>query len=603
MKKWIPTSTVLIAIFCLFLTACGSKKGELMLEDGVLSWKQVKDAIHYEVDLGSGGKSTEATSYDLAENCELEGTFTVTVSAVAEDGVRTTVGEMEIEAERLNSPIVNAEDQDGTLNFVWDAVEGATSYTYDAHDGLGMQEAQAEGGTYRVPILDAEKQMIRVVAQGGSYQNKVYLSSDTTFLYEDNTMFDPALMAKYPAVYVSQGLWVDSYELGTNLSKGIYDVTVSFYMMDADGRTVSGNGLWGRRITDSVGTNFWFCETDVESFESAGTIPGANTMVTRDMKVTINKDGNLFLHVYDYNVGEQVVFADVVYNGKSVLNTEGGIANPSKEITKFDITKADTYLKTWTAKGTWYTDDPQGNTIELPINLADGTHPVEVSYYVCDQEGDMITGNGMWGRRFATGYEDAASYVWLNEFDIAEANAGMDLPEPNALQKASFTVDVKNGKFEILALDFNLGEMVIISDVSAIQVPTGGGVFVSEGKAEEEFRVQTTLAGEKRLSKVTLKVTYRVSDVFGKSLTGNGMWGRRMMDASAEEHWLCETAVEGHKDSAKTLPSADATVTEELYVAEINKKGVFKLKMYDFKALEMVEITSIKYNGKEVLAK
>ncbi len=606
MKKKVSVGILLVFGLYLLMTGCGDKKrnGKLILEDGVLSWKKAADASWYEVDMGSGGIRTEDTQYDLAANCELESCFTVSVRKVSEDGEKSKIGSLEIETKKLEAPIVSVEDKDGELYFVWKEVEGASTYTYDVHDGTGERESEAdEDGRYSVPVEDSAKQMIRVTAKGGSEGNKVYLSNDTIYLYEGDTMFDPALMAKYPAVYVSKGLWVDSYEIGTTLSKGVYDVTVSFYMMDADGRTVTGNGLWGRRITDGAGTNFWFCETDVENFESADTIPSANTMVTRDMNVTVDKYGNLFLHVYDYNVDEQIVFADVVYNGKSVLNSEGGIANASKEVAKFDLTKADSYLKTWTSAGTWYTDDPAGNTIELPVELSDGIHPVEVSYYVCDKEGDVITGNGMWGRRFAVGYEDAASYVWLNEFDIENAHNGIDLPEPTKLQTATFTVDVKNGKFKILALDFNQGEKVIISKVAAVQIPSGNGVFVSEGSGVEELSVTTTLAGDTRLSNVILEVTYTVSDIFGQSIAGNGIWGRRIMDASGEESWLCETAVEGHDDSAKTLPKAEKTVTTKMQVAEINKKGIFTLKMHDFKALEMVKITSVKYNGKEVLKK
>ncbi len=605
MKKRVVFGLLFAVALCLILIGCGETKGsgKLTLEDGVLSWKKAADASYYEVDMGSGGKKTEDTSYDLVSNCEFESHFTLTVSKVTGDGERTEIGSMEIEAKKLKAPIVSVELKD-ELCFVWNEVEGASGYTYNSHDGTGMREAKADAdGVYRVPITETDKQMIRVIAQGDSEDNVLLLSSETTYLYEDDTMFDPALMAKHPAVYTSKGLWVDSYKIGTTLSKGIYDVTVSFYMMDKEGRTVTGNGLWGRRITDGAGTNFWFCETDVEQFESAGTIPGANTLVKRDMKVTVDKEGNLFLNVYDYNVDEQVVFADVIYNGKSVLNSEGGIANPSKEIAKFDITKANTYLKAWTSAGTWYTDDPAGNTIELPAKLPDGTHPIEVSYYVCDKNGDILTGNGMWGRRFAVGYEDAASYVWLNEFDIANANGGMNLPEPTKLQKSTFMVEVKNGRCSILALDFNQGEMVIISSVKEVKAPTGNGIFVSEGKGAEEFRVKTTLVGEKRLSNVTLEITYQTMDVFGASLTGNGLWGRRMMDASGEEHWLCASKVEGHDDSANTLPAAGKTVIKEFKVAEINKKGMFKLKMYDFEALEILQITSVKYNGTEILAK
>lgn len=606
MKKWIPAGMLLAIGVCFVVTGCSGKpgNGKLTLEDGQLSWKKATSASYYEIDMGSGGKKTNDTSYDLAAKCELEGKMSVTVSSVSKEDEKTEIGTIQVDAEKLKEPIIRVEQNRDKLCFAWKTVENARSYTYDLHDGKGLQTAKADAeGMYSIPIVNEEKQTIRVVANGSSKDNVLYLSSESTMQYQSDSTFDPALMAKHPAVYVSKGLWIDSYELGTVLSKGIYDAEISYYVMDANGRTVTGNGLWGRRITDAVGTNFWLCETNVDVFESAGTIPSANTLVRQEMKVTVDKCGNLLLNVYDFGVDEQVVFSDVVCNGKSVLNEKGGLANPSKEVQKFDITKTGQYLKTWVSAGTWYQDSPQDSTITLPINLPDGTHPIEVSYYVCDQTGDILSGNGMWGRRFAVDFEDAASYVWLNEFDIEKANKGMDIPEPAKLQTTTFMVNVKNGKCNILALDFNKGEMVIISKVSAVKIPSGNGVFVSDGKGIEDFRVLTTLGGGKRLSDVTLEVTYTVSDIFGNAITGNGAWGRRIMDASGDECWLCEASVEGHKDAAKTLPKAGQFVTKTFKVAEINKKGAFTLKMHDFKALEMLKITSIKYNGTEVLAK
>ena len=127
-------------------------------------------------------------------------------------------------------------------------------------------------------------------------------------------------------------------------------------------------------------------------------------------------------------------------------------------------------------------------------------------------------------------------------------------------------------------------------------------IFVSEGKISETFKVQTMLTGIPRYTDVTLSVTYKVSDIFGEKVEGNGTWGRRI-DAGNKLYWICEEKVDNYPEAADTVPNPTKEVTKEFYFSEINKFGVITINMYDFFAGDVVEITSIKYNGKEVLVK
>lgn len=606
MKRLISALITTSFLLLLFTSGCSkpSDADALKLENGVLTWSEVKDASSYEVDLGNGGKRVEKTSYDLTSAFEHDGKFAVTVRYVDNKGEREEIGTIDVTASFVQKAIIGVEGSEDELYFTWSQVDGAVSYSYDAHDGKGIQIAKKnEQGKYQVPITNLTEQMICVVANGTSDGTELFLSSESIYTYKNGRVFDMSLLAQYPSVYTGDGTLQDIFSVGTNLKKGIYDLEVSMYLMDSNGNRLTGNGTWGRRILDEAGQYIWFCDTAVEGFEESGsTIPNSDEVQQVKMNLNVDRGGNVLIPVYDFSIGDRIVVADITYNGKSVLNAEGGKVNPVEEIPKLDVTSLDNYLAVFRSPGGYYTEAPDKYKLEVPVKLSDGTHTVSVTYYVCDAAGGILEGNGMWGRRIAGVNPEGGPFVWLNEYDIGADYKAVEMPLPTQTKTSKFTVEVKDGKFTLVPLDFEKDELLIITDVKTAKEPEGNGVFVSEGKLSETFKVQTTLTGIPRYTDVTLSITYKVSDIFGEKIEGNGTWGRRI-DGGGKLYWLCETAVDKYPEAAGTIPNPREEITKEFYFNEINKFGVITINMYDFGAGDVVEITSIKYNGQEVLSK
>ena len=606
MKRLISIFAATSLLLLLFVSGCSKQSGDnaLKLKNGVLTWSEVKDALSYEVDLGNGGKRVDKTNYDLTSAFKHDGQFTVTVRYFDSRGERKDIGTIDITASSLKKAVIGVEDLENEFYFTWQSVDDALSYSYDAHDGKGIQVAeQSKDGAYRVPITNLSEQMITVVAVGTSNENHLLLSSESVYTYRNGRVFDMSLLAQYPAVYIGDGDTQDIFKVGTTLKKGIYDLEVSMYLMDSNGNRMIGNGTWGRRILDKDDKYFWFCDSSVEGFEkSGGTIPNSDEVYKVKMKLNVDRGGNVHIPVYDFNIGDRIVMADITYNGNSVLNSEGGIAQDVEEVEKLDVTSLDSYLAVFRSPGGYYVEAPDKYKLELPVKLSDGTHTVSVTYYVCDAAGGMLEGNGMWGRRIAGANPEGGPFVWLNEYDINADYKAVDIPLPTQTKTSKFTVEVKNGKFTLAPLDFNKDELLIVTDVKTARMPEGNGIFVSKGEISETFKVQTTLTGIPRYTDVTLSVTYKVSDIFGEKVEGNGTWGRRI-DVGNKLYWICEKAVDKYPEAANTIPNPTKEITKEFYFSEINKFGVITINMYDFLAGDVVEITSIKYNGQEVMAK
>lgn len=607
MKKTYFKGLMLAVLSMLVFAGCGADKGsaELKLKNGILSWDAVKNAVSYEVDIGNGGKQTKDTSYNLLDACDNEGKIQVAVRSINEKGERSDVGSLEITTEKLDRPVIGIEEKEEKLFFSWSEVSGAKSYTYDAHDGQGLQKATAdEDGKYRVEITDDTEQIIRVVANGTSKDECLYLSGESSYTYKTGRVFDMSLLGIYKAVYTAGGELQYQMKIGTTLSSGVYKVELSMYVMNSQGGRVTGNGIWGRRILTNEEW-FWFCESEVEdgSFKN-NMIPNPDEVYKIESEVTVDRGGNLNLNVYDFTAGDKLVIADVVYQGKSVLNASGGTANPVEEVQKLDVSDTSKYLAVYTGNGKWYDDDPESTEIEIPMNLSDGTHTVSIDYYVCKSDGDMLEGNGMWGRRL-TGTDKDKISVWLNEYDLTDSLKGVDIPLPTKKNTSTFSVEVKNKKGIIRAMDFGVGDMVLIEKVKTSSVTEKNGTFISNGDLGAKFKVKTTLtetAEERRHTDVELTVTYRVHDIFGNAVTGNGSWGRRML-VGGKTFWFCETEVNGPDSMKPGIPKADQEITEVLKFSEINRYGVLTFEMWDFAIGDVLEITSIKYNGQEVLVK
>lgn len=600
MKKWLSSLCVLCLLTAAFVTGCGDEKpAELTLENGVISWEAVAGVTDYMVDFGAGQDIVKSTSFSVADACELPGEYTVTVSAV--NGTDTEpVGQLSFLAAPLETPGILLKQTDGKPTFTWQQDERAVAYTYDVYDGKGSRPAEATNGQFAVTVTDTDKELITVTAHGTSQDRIVYLSQTASYQYESSRLFDLTAIVRYPFVYSALGQQAETFEVTTSLSRGTYELEMDLYVMDSLGRRVAGNGSWGRRITDSR-ANIWFCENELEEWPgSGGTNPYPDEPVTVKLLVNVDKAGNALVPFYNFKSGEMVIFADVRYNGKSVIEDEKRTVEIDKSV-RLDLSDASKFLMVFTSPGTWSEGGSRSAlAIQIPTNLPDGKHTVAVSYYVCDSDGGQLTGNGMWGRRLAEYTEgDPKQYVWFTEYGIEGQVEPMDLPEPTTLVTSRFSdVEVKNGVMKLLALNFRAGEKVAVAAVKAVETPKGNGIYVATGAANgEKFTVETS---HLQRGQVDLQITFQVSDISGASLSGNGTWGRRLIDESADEHWLCQNAVDGHPDSPNTLPKAGQSVTQTFKVS-INKLGKFSLMAHNFKAGEMVRITSIKLNGQEIL--
>lgn len=601
--------TILISLFSLAIfgvVGCGEKNVDsiLKVEGGIIQWDQVDGARSYEVDIGNGGKTTYETSYDLTELLECAGEYTVTVRYHTVDGKTEDLGKTEVQTELLEEPAVHTQKIDKTTYFVWEQVEDADEYRYDAHDGKGYQVATADkDGLYKVPVTDATEQLITVVAQGSMKDGILYLPAKTMYTYKDGNMFDMALLSNYPVVYTAEGEIEEFLKVGSTMEKGIYDMEISLYVMDGNGNRVTGNGNWGRRLVSSDGTLHWFCETELQNWKGSGnTLPNPDELYTTKIRFKVDRGGNIVVPFCDFIKGEKAVIASIKYNGKNVISADGGKEKPYEEVAKLDLNTVKDYVVKYTSPGGWYSENPHEDyEIKIPTKMKDGLASVKITYQTCQEDGSMLEGSGMWGRRIAGADTMSGPWEWLNEYDAGPDFKAVELPKPTETRSAKFSVMVKNGYFTLTAMDFNAGEILIIKDVVEAQAPEGNGIFVSSGEITQQFKVKTTLTGKPRRTNVTLDVTYKTYDSFGDSLTGNGIWGRRF-NGLGELNWICEDAVDGYPEAKGTLAGNNKTVTKKCQFSEINKLGVITFNMYDFSAGEVMEITSIKYNGKEVLA-
>lgn len=613
MKKHIPLLFATAGVFMLMLGGCKSQDG-LTLKNGSVSWEEVKGAIEYQVRIDDSTDTCEENVWDLSKTLRYEGKHTVSVVAVMESGKEKEVGNLEVQAEQLAKPALAVVDsEDATKNFVWATDENVKEYVYDLYDGSGKQKIQAQKEELcKVNFDGMNKTLITVEAYGGSKGNTVFLDSETTYEFEGTKIFNFANLANYPFYFTSRGTGgLENFTVGTTLKKGNYKLDFVLYLMDSNGNTLTGNGLWGRRITDTM-KDTWFCSTDVEGWpESGGTIPEATTAVTCNLEVNVNKYGEAVLNMGDFKANEMVVVADVRLDNKSVMASEA-VTYEKEEVTAFDTSKLEQFKAVFRSPGDWMTEkNREQYELSVPTTLKDGVYRIALQFQLMDANGGMLSGNGLWGRRITD--ENMSEMIWCTEYDLQGFKGMDDMPKPTEVLTSEFTVTVKDGRFKLLCLDFNAGEIVAIAGVKKLsgsserfntsKLASYNNVFVSAGVENtehgvEQFRIETTMYERKQ---VELEVTYYAMSAEGYMLAGNGSWGRRMMDEGSDEIWLCASAPSSeHSDAVNTIPEPTKAVTRKMLVT-LNNKGRFFLDMYDFQKGETIVITDIKYNGVSII--
>lgn len=619
MNKHIFKILVVVGISVICCLGCSGRNNTLTLEDGILSWEEKEKTAYYEVTLGDVTITCEEEQVPLHKLCNYEGEHTVTVSSVSESDKKKEIGTLDITAVALAEPAVSvAEGDKGQTTFVWEIDEQAGGYGYNLHDGYGMKEVKiGEDGTCKVVIEENTATMFTVTTESTSKDNTFYIGNSTSYRYQGRMLFDMVQMVKYPFYTVSSGIGLDTLTFGTTLSKGIYDLEMTFYVMDANGLSISGDGLWGRRIWNVQPGGeqlIWLCENGAETAsrfpESVGTLKGADEPLTCVVeKVEIDNYGESYLDLADFNVNEMIVITDIKYNGKSVMAEQ--LKDRSDEV-KFDTKKLSKFLAVYKAPGLFYSESEAGSTFSIPVDLKDGVYTLELSYQLMDQDGTSLNGNGLWGRRIINGEQDDSQLVWYCDYPFEPYTPGGNIPLPTEKVKSSFTGKVEDGFFNIICHDFNAGEIMAVSEVKKIsgssqqfdisKLDNYKYVFKDpagyDPEIPDQFVIETTKY-ERGLFDVEL--TYYVMDKDGWMVSGNGMWGRRIMTDSEEEIWICNTAPhEAHVDAIGTVSEPNKAVTRKAQIA-LNKKGRFTLYMHDFLEGEIVIIQDVKLNGKSIL--
>ncbi len=605
--KWLLT----ISLIMLCCIGCSKgKQTEISLDQGILSWKADKQAVSYEVTIGDVRVTCDEAKISLSELCEYEGQHTISVASVFDTGKKKEIGSFAITAVELEKPSVSMkESEDGTVVYEWKADENAGGYAYNPNDGYGVRKVEVEeDGMCRVSVDNKSAMTFTVIVKGASNENLFYIGNSFVYDYPGEILFDVADLGKYPFRQTSKGKWSDDLVIGTTLSKGVYDLEVSFYAMNSNGTTLAGIGMWGRRIElASFQENqfSWLCDDVVNGNEATkDTIRPANELITCLFKeVKVNKYGDMTVHMRDFNEGEMLIVTDVKLDGKSVIAKEIRKISDEEKIV-YDTSKMEHFLAVYKSDGTWV------ETMSIPTNLSDGVYKVEVGYQLMASNGSRLTGNGMYGRRIADASGGQAA--WYCEYTRGTIMTGRELPLPTQEVKDIFTVKVKDGELQLTCYDFSKGEMVAVTSVKKLsgtnyrynmtKLAGGKNVYTRQidGWGADDFAIETTL---RQRQQIEVEITYAAVDEEGYMLTGNGMWGRRIVDDDNKFAWICATEPsEGAIEAVDTIMEPNKPVTKTMKVT-VNKKGRFTISMCDFLKGESVIVTDVKYQGKSILVK
>ena len=148
----------------------------------MLNWQADAEVTSYEVNFGDDTQSVTETSFDLTTAFQKSGDYEVVVNAVQVDGNSKQIGSINVTATVLEKARIGIEGIGNEKSFVIQAVEGATSYSYQI-DGETPIEFEIEaGGTYQIPITGTN-QTISVCAKGTSEGTNITCSSESTYSY------------------------------------------------------------------------------------------------------------------------------------------------------------------------------------------------------------------------------------------------------------------------------------------------------------------------------------------------------------------------------------------------------------------------------------
>lgn len=605
--KWL----LVLSVIATCAIGCSDKKhSDIALNEGILTWTPDKDATCYEVALGDKSVICKEATLNLSELCEYEGEHEIFVSSVLSSGKKQELATLGIHAIELQKPSVSiAENGNGAVVYTWQADDLAGGYEYNLNDGHGYHTAEVEeDGMYRVTVEDTAAMTFTITVKDNSKENKFYIGNTFHYDYRGEVLFDVGRLSEYPFYMVSQAKWTEYLVVGTTLPKGVYDLEMSFYAMNSNGTSLSGVGLWGRRITHNASGQIkyvWMCGEGAVGTrtDTAGTIRPANELITVTLEdVKVNKHGETTLTVNDFNADEMLIVADVKLNGKSVIAKEAR-EREEEEVT-FDVSDMGEFVSVYQSEGAIQGD------LTIPTNLPNGVYEFEIKYQLMEQDGTGIANNGLYARRITDTAHGQAIY-WC-EFELDANTPGKDMPLPTQVLTDRFSIKVQNGEIHLYCKDFNKGEIMAVKSVEKIKgssyrydvskLSGKKNVYTCEKDdwVAETFSVETTL---RERQQIEVDITYVAVDKDGYMLSGNGMWGRRMSDDANALLWLCSSDPIADRNVADdTIMEPNKPVTKTVKVS-VNKVGKFKLSMWDFLEGEKVIFLDVKYQGESILAK
>ncbi len=273
---------------------------------------------------------------------------------------------------------------------------------------------------------------------------------------DDDVLFDTGKLNEFLAVYHGSGKWSADAAPGDNdliiptkLADGVYEVEIGYQLMDEKGGMLTGNGMWGRRITDeTMSTIVWWCEDPVEGHtDGIEKMPRPDTTLTSTFQVVV-ENGKFKLQCLNFSAGEIVAVSSVkMISGSSA---------------RFDMSTLNNYKNVFISSGsaTGY------EQFRVETTLCErGQFELEVTYYAMDKNGRMLIGNGTWGRRMM---DEGRDELWICATAPAEehADAANTIPEPDTPVTRKMTVTLnKKGRFYLNMHNFLKGETVVITDI------------------------------------------------------------------------------------------------------------------------------------------
>jgi len=306
-------------------------------------------------------------------------------------------------------------------------------------------------GETTIPVYDFLEGEMMVVADVLKDGKSVIADKLAKHDPKDDIVFDVSKLEDYLAVFRSEGAWYDdnpeacTFEIPVKLKDGKYRIELSYQLMNAEGKRLAGEGMWGRRIgTVDMLELTWLSEYAIEPHtKGIPDMPLPSKTLKTEVSVFV-KNGKCKILCLDFAQGEMMAVSAV----KKISGSSE----------RFDVATLKNCNNVFVGTG-------QAERFRVETTLCERGHfELEVTYYVMDKDGYMLMGNGAWGRRMM----DERDEIWICAKAPHEdhLDAENTIPEPTKAVTKKVMVTLNNkGRFFLDMYDFKEGEILVIKDV------------------------------------------------------------------------------------------------------------------------------------------